>query len=99
MNGSSNTSPGVLYFNIPGWPIGFGDDEKAEKLLKKALVINADGINSNYFYRNYLLNEKRYKEAKIYLFKVKNASSRPLRPLTDAGRQKRDKRAFSFAGA
>ena len=88
MRGSAYTSLGVLYFNVPGWPIGFGDDEKAEELLLKALAINPDGIDSNYFYGDFLLNEKRYQDAEKYLLKAQNAPKRPDRPLADAGRQK-----------
>lgn len=38
MQGSAYTSLGTLYFKVPGWPIAFGDDDKAEELLKKALA-------------------------------------------------------------
>lgn len=88
LDGSAYTSLGTLYFNVPGWPIGFGDNEKAEELLRKALAINPNGIDSNYFFGNYLISEKRYQEAKDYLLKAKNASPRPNRPLADAGRQR-----------
>ena len=88
LSGSAYTSLGTLYFNVPGWPIGFGDDEKAEQLLKKALTVNPIGIDSNYFYGYYLIHEKRYQEAKNYLLKAKGAPARPDRPLADAGRQK-----------
>jgi len=88
MNGSAYTSLGTLYFNVPGWPLGFGDDDKAEELLLKALAINPHGIDRNYFYGDYLLNEKRYQEAETFLLKAQSATKRPNRPLADAGRQK-----------
>ena len=44
LQGSAYTSLGALYYQVPGWPIGFGDDEQAEALLQKALVLNPDGI-------------------------------------------------------
>lgn len=88
LDGSAYTSLGTLYFNVPGWPIGFGNDDKAEELLRKALAINPDGIDSNYFFGDYLISKKRYSEAKTYLLKAKNAPPRPSRPLADAGRQK-----------
>ena len=40
LDGSVYTSLGSLYYQVPGWPIGFGDDDKAELSLKKALTIN-----------------------------------------------------------
>ncbi|MBQ0712415.1 MAG: hypothetical protein KBT53_05620 [Porticoccus sp.] len=88
LDGSAYTSLGTLYFNVPGWPIGFGSDKKAEELLLKALAINPEGIDTNYFFGDYLLHEKRYQEARTYLLKAKSAGPRPNRPLADAGRQK-----------
>ena len=88
LDGSAYTSLGTLYFNVPGWPIGFGDDDKAEELLKKALAINPNGIDSNYFYGDFLISQKRYREAKQFLEKARQAAPRPGRPLADAGRQK-----------
>jgi len=88
LDGSAYTSLGTLYYSVPGWPVGFGDDEKAEELLTRALSLNPDGIDSNYFYGNYLISEKRYEQARRYLIKAQQAPARPDRPLADAGRQK-----------
>ncbi|MEE4218929.1 MAG: hypothetical protein V2I48_15055 [Xanthomonadales bacterium] len=87
MNGSAYTSLGTLYFNVPGWPVGFGDDEKAEELLLKAISLNPEGIDANYFYGDFLAREKRWTEAEAYLLKAQAAPARPERPLADAGRQ------------
>ena len=87
MHGSAYTSLGTLYFNVPGWPVGFGDNDKAEELLMKAVSINPDGIDSNYFYADYLKSEKRYQEAESFFLKAQSAPGRPDRPLADAGRQ------------
>jgi len=86
LNGSIYTSLGSLYYQVPGWPIGFGDDEQAEKYLQKALAMNPDGIDSNYFYGDFLLEEGKYKEANEYLNKALKAPARPQRPLADKGR-------------
>lgn len=88
MQGSAYTSLGALYFKVPGWPIGFGDDDKAKQLLKQALKINPNGIDSNYFYGEFLLENGKYQEAKHYLLKARNAAPRPERPLADEGRQR-----------
>ena len=96
LNGSAYTSLGTLYFNVPGWPIGFGSDKKAEELLLKALAINPEGIDTNYFFGDYLIHEKRYQEARTYLLKAKGASPRPNRPLADAGRQKEITKALAI---
>lgn len=87
LEGSAYTSLGSLYYQVPGWPIGFGDDDKAEELLKKALDVNPDGIDSNYFYGSYLIDARRYDEARNYLLKAQKAAPRPGRALADSGRQ------------
>ena len=86
LNGSAYTSLGALYYQVPGWPIGFGDDDQAEALLKRALELNPDGIDSNFFWADYLLDQNRYAEAKAALLKAQAAAPRPERPLADQGR-------------
>lgn len=85
--GSAYTSLGALYYQVPGWPIGFGDDQQAEKLLKQALQLNPNGIDPNYFYGDFLFRQKRYSEAKRALEKAQAASARPGREVADRGRQ------------
>lgn len=87
LQGSAYTSLGALYYQVPGWPIGFGDDKQAEALLKQALALNPDGIDSNYFWGDYLIDQKRYAEARAALLKAQAAAPRPDRPLADQGRQ------------
>lgn len=87
LNGSAYTSLGTLYFKVPGWPLGFGDNDKAEVLLKKALSINPEGIDSNYFYGVFLLDQRQYEQAEQYLLRAQRAPARPSRPLADKGRQ------------
>ena len=87
LQGSAYTSLGTLYYQVPGWPIGFGNDDKAEALLKKAIAINPEGIDSNYFYAQYLLGEKHYNKAEQHLLTAQNATPRLQRPLADKGRQ------------
>jgi tetratricopeptide (TPR) repeat protein len=88
LQGSAYTSLGTLYFSVPGWPVGFGDDAKAEELLLHALAVNPDGIDPNYFYGDFLSRQKRYPESKTYLLKAQAAPPRPNRQVADAGRQK-----------
>ncbi len=85
--GSAYTSLGTLYFKVPGWPLGFGDNDKAEQLLKQALAINPEGIDSNYFYGVFMLDQRQYKKAEQYLLKARQAPARPDRPVADQGRQ------------
>ncbi|MCB9987843.1 MAG: hypothetical protein H6868_00760 [Rhodospirillales bacterium] len=87
LDGSAYTSLGSLYYQVPGWPISFGDDEEAEKNLKKALAINPTGIDPNFFYGDFLLKDGRYEEAIPVLQRALQAAPRPDRPLADAGRR------------
>ena len=87
LEGSAYTSLGTLYSQVPGWPVGFGDDEEAERLLTRALQINPNGIDPNYFYADYLLRNDRPEEALRALQKAQAAPDRPGRELADLGRR------------
>lgn len=87
LDGSIYTSLGSLYYKVPSWPIGFGDDKKAKEYLEKALKVNPDGIDPNYFYGDYLLRQGEYERAKAYLQKALSAPSRPGREDADQGRR------------
>lgn len=87
LHGSIYTSLGSLYYQVPGWPIGYGDDDKAREYLEKALAINPNGIDPNYFYGDFLMESGNYKQAITYLTRALQAPGRPTRPLADAGRR------------
>lgn len=87
LDGSAYTSLASLYYQVPGWPIGFGDDDKAEALFRQALALNPDGIDPNYFHGDFLLRQKRYGEARAALQKALAAPDRPGRAVADAGRR------------
>jgi tetratricopeptide (TPR) repeat protein len=87
LQGSSYTNLGVLYYKVPGWPIGFGDDDKAKLFLDKALAIDSEGIENNYFYADYLIDQHQYAQAEAYLLKAQHAPARPNRAMADKGRQ------------
>ena len=56
-------------------------------MLKRGLALNPDGIDSNYFYADFLFSQGKKEEAKRYLQKAKAAAPRPGREIADAGRQ------------
>ena len=87
LQGSAYTSPATLYAKVPGWPIGFGDKEKAETYFRKSLAINPDGIDPNFFYAEYLAERDRNAEARQFLEKALKAAPRPGRELADKGRR------------
>lgn len=87
LDGSAYNSLGVLYYKVPGWPIGFGDKAKAGELLQRALAVNPNGIDANFFYAEYLVETKKPEQAVAYLEKALKAPARPGRELADAGRR------------
>jgi len=87
LEGSAYNSLGVLYYKVPGWPVGFGDKAKAQELLQKALAINPRGIDPNYFYGEYLIETGKPADAVAYLERALGAPTRPGRDLADAGRR------------
>ena len=88
LGGSAYTSLGSLYYQVPGWPIGFGDDAKAKEMLDKALALNPDGIDPNYFLGDYLYRQRDFDGARRALERALAAPPRPERPLADEGRRK-----------
>lgn len=88
LDGSAYTSLGSLYYQVPGWPLGFGDDKKAEEFLKLGLSINPNGIDPNYFYGDFLFRDGRTAEAEAALKKALQAPARPGRESADEGRRK-----------
>ena len=87
LSGSAYTSLGSLYYQVPGWPIGFGNDAKARELLDKALAVNPNGIDPNYFLGDYLYRQRDYEGARKALERALKAPARPDRPLADEGRR------------
>ncbi|MDR3391996.1 MAG: hypothetical protein P4L77_09715 [Sulfuriferula sp.] len=87
LNGSIYTSLGSLYYKVPRWPISFGDKNKAREYLEKALKLNPNGIDPNYFYGDFLQEQGEYAAARGYLEKALAAPARPGRE--DADRERR----------
>jgi tetratricopeptide (TPR) repeat protein len=88
LQGSAYTSLGTLYHKVPGFPLGFGSDKKAKEYLEKALAINPEGIDPNYFYGEFLYDEDDYAGARKHLEKALQAAPRPNRQSADEGRRR-----------
>lgn len=87
LNGSAYTSLGSLYYQVPGWPLGFGDDRKALSYLQKGLAINPDGIDPNFFYGDFLYKSGELENAERALRKALAAPPRKGREIADEGRR------------
>lgn len=76
-DGSALVTMGVLYYKVPGWPIAFGDNDEAESYLLKALEVDPNGVASNYFYAEFLLEQGKDGLALSYLNKAIEAKVDP----------------------
>src|SRR5262245_14996924 len=87
LGGAAHTSLGALYHAVPGFPISFGSDAQARVHLERALEINPDAIDPNYFYGELLFGEREYDRALEHLERALRAAPRPGREIADEGRR------------
>jgi len=87
LDGSAYTSLATLYAKVPGWPLGFGDKTKADELFKKALTLNPQGIDSNFLYADFLVDQSKNTDAAKHLEAALKAAPRPGREVADVGRK------------
>ena len=87
LNSGAYTSLGALYYQVPGWPISFGDDDKARENLEIAITKNPKSIDANFFYAEFLADQDEYEKAITFYNKALNSPARPTRPLADEGRK------------
>ena len=81
--GAAFVSLGTLYYKVPSWPIAFGDDKKAQQLLEQALKINPNGIDTNYFFADFLISQNKKIAAIPYLKKALKTPCRKKQYLAD----------------
>ncbi|THF61031.1 TRAP transporter TatT component family protein [Pseudothauera rhizosphaerae] len=98
LDGSAYTSLATLYARVPHWPLGFGDRERAEELFRKALALNPGGIDPNFFYGEYLLDQGKPQAGRAFLEKALAAPPRPGRELADQGRREEIRALLSRIG-
>ncbi len=86
MDGSAHMTLGSLYFQVPGWPVGFGNDKLAEEHFQKALAINPANLDTNYWYGEFMLDQGRPAEAIKHFQTAQKAPIRKERRVADEGR-------------
>jgi tetratricopeptide (TPR) repeat protein len=86
-DGGAAMSLGVLYYKVPGWPIGWGSTDKARAFFQKALAQDPKGLDNNFFYGDFLAQEGNKASARQYLQRALQAPSNPTRPVWDSGRR------------
>jgi tetratricopeptide (TPR) repeat protein len=95
LDGSALISLGSLYYQVPGWPIGFGNDKKAREFLERGLQVAPDGLDANFFYADFLIEEGELDAAERHLQKALSAADRPGRAVADAGRREEVRAALA----
>ena len=88
LDAGAYTALGALYYKVPGWPIGFGDNKKARDYLDRARAIAPDAVDVNYFTGDFLLEQAEDAKARSFLEKALRAPPRPDRADEDAGRKR-----------
>jgi tetratricopeptide (TPR) repeat protein len=87
LDAGAPTSLGVLYYRVPGFPIGFGDKSKARHLLEQAVHIAPNGLDAWYFYGDFLYSQKDFAKAAEVLRHALALPAHPDRPLWDHNRR------------
>ena len=87
LDAGAPTSLGVLYYRVPGWPLGFGDNDKARELLAQAVSLAPNGMDANYFYADFLISQHEYAAAYKILRHALSLPPQQNRPLWDKNRR------------
>ncbi|MEE9345687.1 MAG: hypothetical protein V3U88_08780 [Methylococcales bacterium] len=88
MDGLGWTLLGLLFDKSPGWPLSIGHDDKAENAYKKGLEYNPDGIDTNYYFGDFLRRKDLPLQAQRYLLIASQAKQRAGREIAHQGRLK-----------
>jgi tetratricopeptide (TPR) repeat protein len=87
LDAGAPTSLGVLYYRVPGFPFGFGDNKKARELLAQAVSLAPNGMDANYFYADFLISQREYAAADKILRHALSLPPQTDRPLWDKNRR------------
>ena len=93
-DGSAYRILGVINYKVPYIPliITWPSKKKAEEHLKKALKVNPKAISNLYYYAEFLVEEKRYAEAKVILsrlLQIKPRSTALIEDMYDISKAKK----------
>jgi tetratricopeptide (TPR) repeat protein len=78
---------GWLYFQAPKPPLSFGDMDLAKEYLEKAIALNPDSLDTNYFYGSYLHETGDDAKAKTVLTHALETDVQSNSEVADEGRR------------
>ncbi len=84
LDAGAPTSLGVLYYRVPGFPLGWGDSDKARAYLEEAVKNAPNGRDAHYFYADFLYEQGDYKKAEQVLKAGLALPKHPERPVWDS---------------
>jgi hypothetical protein len=87
LDGSAYNSLGVLYYKVPGWPLGLATRPRRAELLQKALALNPQGIDANFFFAEYLVETGMPRGPALPGAGPAGAGRVPGRQVADSGRR------------
>src|SRR6202035_1844630 len=87
LDAGARTSLGLLYYRVPGVPIGFGDKAKARQLLEQAVKLAPNGLDAWYFYGDFLYTQNEFPKAADVFQHALKIPVHPDRPLWDKNRR------------
>ncbi len=83
LDAGAPTSLGVLYYRVPGFPVSWGDTNKARNYLREAVANAPNGRDAHYFYADFLYEQGAYREADKVIREGLALPAHPERPLWD----------------
>ncbi len=83
LDAGAATSLGVLYYRVPGFPVGWGDNSKARQYLEQAVANAPNGRDAHYFYADFLYEQGEYQKAEQVLKVALSLPHHPERPVWD----------------
>jgi Tfp pilus assembly protein PilF len=57
----------VIYYRVPGFPMGFGDSSKSRRYLETAPAKDPGGLDVNFFYGDFLIRRGENDKAQAVL--------------------------------
>jgi tetratricopeptide (TPR) repeat protein len=88
---------GTIYHEVPGWPISFGSNGKATAHLRRALDLDPDGVDANYYMGDFQLSGGHVADAVQYYEKALAAVNAMPPSVAQQGRRQEIEKSLADA--